>query len=312
MGMKKTTVGLIIIIAIVSIVIFAGCVEEEHVEEERVEKKISAAEDIYRAILLIENGATRIEKIRLEIGAYSDAKTKLTASEVDYEEALKILNNAATDYDDETDAIRTAKVMCSYNLDRVAAFRILIICSEHLDKVDAYAEGDDFASMRSELELAEDALNDALPFISTAKEKCFSIDIDTAPVESRSELLENRISIEQSEKMTLELGMLISGMQPYIDGMEHMLKGTKYMQYEEWHKAELEFGKCPADFSESKDTFADLKNSEFAEISVPAIAIYGILTKTLDALPHFEAGCRYADRGNFKKAEKEFNKIPVF
>ena len=45
--MKKTTVGLIVIIAIVSIVIFAGCVEEEHVEEERVKEKISAAEDIY-------------------------------------------------------------------------------------------------------------------------------------------------------------------------------------------------------------------------------------------------------------------------
>lgn len=312
MGMKKTTVGLIVIIAIVSIVIFAGCIEEEHVEEERVEEKISAAEDIYRAILLIENGATRIEKIRLEIGAYSDAKTKLTASEVDYEEALKILNNAATDYDDEKDAIRTAKVMCSYNLDRVAAFRILIICSEHLDKVDAYAEGDDFASMRSELELAEAALDDALPFISTAKEKCFSIDIDIAPAESRSELLENRISIEQNEKMISEFGVLISAMYPYIDGVEHMLKAIEYMQNEEWHRAELEFGKCPADFSESKDTLAGLKNSEFAEISVPAIARYGILTKMLEALPHFEAGCRYADRGNFKKAEAEFNKIPVF
>ena len=310
--MKKTTVSLIAIIAIVSIVIFAGCVEEEHVEEERVEEKISAAEDIHRAILLIGNGATRIEKIRLEIGAYSDAKTKLTASEVDYEEALKILNNAATDYDDEKDAIRTAKVMCSYNLDRVAAFRNLIICSEHLDKVDAYAEGEDFASMRSELKMAENALNDALPFIATAKEKCFNIDIDTAPIESRSELLENRISVEQNGKMTLEFGMLISGMHPFIDGTEHMQKAVRYMQNEEWHRAELEFNKCPTNFSESKDTLEDLKNSEFVEISVPAIARYGMLTKMLDALPHLEAGCRYADMGNFKKAEREFNKIPAF
>lgn len=310
--MKKTTVSLIAIIAIVSIVIFAGCVEEEHVEEERVKEKISAAEDIYRAGLLIENGATRIEKIRLEIGAYSDAKTKLTASEADYEEALKILNNSATDYGDEKDAIRTVKVMCSYNLDRVAAFRNLIICSEHLDKVNAYAEGDDFASMRSELKLAEDALNDALPFISTAKEKCFSIDMDTAPAESRSELLENRISVEQNEKMVLEFGILLSGMHPYIDGVEHMLKATKYMQNEVWHSAELEFSKCSADFSESKDVLEDLKSSEFTEISVPAITRYGILTKMLEALPHLKAGCRYADRGNFKKADEEFNKIPVF
>jgi len=310
--MKKTAVGLIAIIAIVSIVVLAGCVEKEDVEERRVEEKISAAEDIFRASLLIEDGVTRIEKIRLEIGAYSDAKTKLTASEVDYEEALKILNNAATDYDNEKDTIRTAKVMCSYNLDRVTAFRNLIICLEHLDKVDAYAEGDDFASMRSELKLAEDALNDTRPFISTAKEKCFSIDIDTAPAESRSGLLENRISIEQNEKMVLEFDILLSGMHPYIDGVEHLLKATKYMQNEVWHSAELEFSKCPADFSESKDRLADLKNSEFTEISVPAITRDGILTKMLEALPHLEAGCRYADRGNFKKADEEFNKIPVF
>ncbi|MEA1895556.1 MAG: hypothetical protein U9N36_10235 [Euryarchaeota archaeon] len=305
--MKKTTVGLISIIAIVSIVIFAGCVEEE-----RVKEKISAAEDISRAGLLIGNGAARIEKIRLEIGAYSDAKTKLTASEVDYEEALKILNNSATDYDYEKDEIRTVKVMCSYNLDSVAVFRNLIICSEHLDKVDAYAEGDDFASMRSELKLAEDALNDTLPFISTAKEKCFSIDIDTAPAEIRSELLENRISVEKREKMVLEFGMLVSGMHPYIDGTEHALKATKYMQNEVWNSAEFEFRKCSVDFSESKDVLEDLKSSEFTEISVPAITRYGISTKMLEALPHLEAGCRYADRGNFKKADKEFNKVPVF
>ena len=300
--MKKTTASLIVLVAIVSVVIFAGCVEE----------KISAAEDVNRAVSLMETGVTRIEKINLETGAYSDAKAKLAASEVDYEEALKILNNATTDYDDEKDAIRTAKVMCSYSLDGIAAFRNLIICLEHLDKVDAYVEGEDTASMRSELKLAEEALNDTLPFISAAKEKCFSIDSDTVPVESRSELLENRISIEQDEKICLEFGVLISGMHPYIEGMEHILKAGEYMEKEEWHSAELEFDKCSADFSESKVVFTNLKNSEFAEISVPAISIHGILTKTLEALPHLEAGCRYADRGNFEKAEEEFNKIPMF
>ena len=300
--MKKTTAGLIVIVAIVSAVIFAGCVEE----------KISAAEDVNRAVSLMETGEIRIEKINLETGAYSNAKTKLAASEVDYEEALKILNNVTTDYDDEKDAIRTAKVVCSYSLDGIVAFQNLIICLEHLDKVNAYMEGEDTASTRSELKLAEDALNNALPFVSAAKEKCFSIDADTVPIESKSELLEDRISIEQSEKIILETGVLISGMRPFIDGMEHMLKATEYMEKEEWHSAELEFGKCSTDFSESKDIIANLKNSEFAEMSVPAISMHGVLTKMLEALPHFEAGCRYADRGNFEKAEEEFNKIPVF
>ena len=300
--MKKTTASLIILVAIVSVVIFAGCVEE----------KISAAEDVNRAVSLMETGVTRIEKINLETGAYSDAKAKLVASKVDYEEALKILNNVTTDYDGEKDVIRTAKVVCSYSLDGIAVFQNLTICLEHLDKVDAYMEGEDTASMRSELKLAEEALNNALPFVSTAKEKCFSIDSDTVPVESRSELLEDRISIEQSEKIILETGVLISGMHPYIDGMEHMLKAIEYMEKEEWHSEELEFGKCSTDFSESEVVFTNLKNSEFAEISVPAIYMHGILTKMLEALPHFEAGCRYADRGNFEKAEEEFNKIPMF
>lgn len=300
--MKKTTASLIVLVALVSVVIFAGCVEE----------KISAAEDINRAVSLMETGDIRIEKIKLETGAYSDAKTKLAASEVDYEEALKILNNVTTDYDDEKDTIRTAKVACSYSLDCIAAFQNLIICLEHLDKVSAYMEGEDTVSMRSELKLAEEALNDTMPFISAAKEKCFSIDADTVPVESKSGLLEDQVSIEQSEKIILENGVLISGMHPFIDGIEHMLKATEYMEKEEWHSAELEFGKCSTDFSESKVVFANLKNSEFAEISVPAISMHGILTKMLEALPHFEAGCRYADRGNFEKAEEEFNKIPMF
>lgn len=300
---KKTIAGLIVIAAIVLVAMFAGCIEEE---------KISASDDINISVSLANSGATRIEKIDLEAGVYSDAKAKLTASKVDYEEALKILSNATTDYDEEKKIIETNKIICSYSLDGIAVLQNLTICLEHLDKAAAYMEGEDIASIISELKLAEDALNDASPFIFTAKEKCFSIDVDTVPIESKSEILEDRISIEQTEKMISENGEMISGMYPFVDGMEHMLKAVDYMEKEAWHSAELEFGKCSPDFSKSKDTFINLKNSEFTEVSVPAIEMHVFLSKTLEALPHLEAGCGYASKGDFKKAEVEFNKIPVF
>jgi outer membrane murein-binding lipoprotein Lpp len=300
---KKTISGLIVIAAIVMVAMFAGCIEDE---------KISASDDINISVSLMNSGATRIEKIDLEAGEYSDAKAKLTASKVDYEEAFKILNNATTDYDEEKKIIETNKIICSYSLDDIDALQNITICLEHLDKASAYIESDDIASFRSELKLAEDALNDASSFIFTAKEKCFSIDIDTVPIESKSEILENRISIEQNEKMISENGEIISGMYPFADGMENMLKAIDYINNEDWHSAELEFGYCSPDFSKSKDTFNNLKNSEFTEVSVPAIEMYGILSKLLEALPHFEAGCRYASKGNFNKAEDEFNKIPEF
>lgn len=300
---KKTIAGLIVIAAIVLVAMFAGCIEEE---------KISASDDIEISSRLMDSGATRLGEIDLEAGAYSDAKAKLRASKVDYEEALKILNNATTDYDEEKKIIETYKIICSYSLDGIAALQNLTICLEHLDKALAYMEGMDIASIRSELKLAEDALNDASPFISTAKEKCFSIDVDTVPIESKSEILYARILFEQDEKMFSEFGEMISGMYPLVDGMEHMLKAVDYMEKEYWHSAELEFGKCYFDFSKSKDTFINLKNSEFTEISVPAIEMYGLLSEMLEALPHLEAGCRYASIGDFEKAEEEFNKIPEF
>jgi tetratricopeptide (TPR) repeat protein len=294
---KKVIVGLIVIASITSLVMFAGCIE-------------SASDDIDRAISLMNSGADRIEEIDLE--AYSDAKVKLTASKVDYEEALKILNNATTEYDDEKRIIEINKIICSYSLDYIVAFQNSIVCLEHLDKAGAYLKGDDAASIRSELKLAEDALNDVSPFIATSKEKCFSIDVDMVPIESKSVILGDRISIEQDEKMISELGEIISGMYPFVDGMEHMLKAKNYVEKENWHSAELEYRKCSSDLSKSRDIFTSLKNSEFTDVSITAIEMCGSLTKWLDASTHLEAACRYASIGDFEKAEEEFDKIPEF
>jgi len=199
---------------------FSGCVNE----------KISAADDINMTISLMNSGNVRIEKIDFEAYGYSDAKIKLAASKVDYEEVLKILNNTITDYNEEKKIIEINKIVCSYSLDEIATLQNFIIWLEHLDTSVAYLEGDDFAKSRSKLKLADNAWIDSKPFISKAKEKCFSIDVDTIPVEYKSRILEDRLSIEQTEKMVSEFGEMIPGIHLCIDANEHIAKAVDHME----------------------------------------------------------------------------------
>ena len=93
-----------------------------------------------------------------------------------------------------------------------------------------------------------------------------------------------------------------------MDGMEHLIKATDYMEKEKWHSAELELGETSTDFSKSRNIFMSLKNSEFTEVSAPTIEMLGVLEKTVEAIEHYETGCKYADRGSFEKAADEFMK----
>lgn len=259
--------------------------------------------------LLIDSGESRVEKIDLTSSSYSDAKNKLAASKFDFEEALRILNNATTDYDEEKMIIDTNKIIIGFNLDIILALENLIIHIEHFNKANAYLTGEDVTSAKSEIKLAEDALNKATPLISSAKEKIFRIDIDTIPVESRSGILEDRNGIEKIDKILTDYSKMISGMYPFIDGMEHMLKANDYVLNEQWKSAEFEFNNSNSDIMKSKDIFIGLKNSEFSEISVSAIELDGILKKLLETLSHFETGSTYASQGNFVKANEEFTKV---
>ena len=297
---KEPITGIIVIVAIAAIVMFSGCVEE----------KISAADDIDMSGSLMDSGWNRLDKIDrdIEVGAYSSSKIRLVASKTDYEEALKILNDATTDYEEENDIIELNKILCNYNLDYIDSYRNLIDCLCHLDKSSAYMVAEDIDGTRSELKLAENALNSTLPPIRSAKEKIFGIDINTAPIESKSNIQESRADIEQSEEMMLENGEFIAGMYPFLNGMEHLIKATDYMEKEEWYSAELELGETSTDFSKSRNIFMPLKNSEFTEVSAPTIEMLGMLDKMVEAIGHYETGCKYADRGSFEKAADEFMK----
>ena len=294
--MKIKITGIItVFVAIIAIMMFSGC--------------ISASEDINMATSLINSGTDRIEDINLDDGDYSGAKIILSASKVDYEEALKILDNTETDYDDEMKIIEMNKITVSYSLDIISSFQYFIVFMEHFDKSMAYMESDDFTKSKSELKLANEALTDSKPFISKAKAKSLSIDMDAIPVEYKSTILEDRLSIEDYDKMLSDMNELVSGMSPFLDGIEKMYDAVDYMEREEWKNAELAFGESYSDFSKSKNIFKNLKTSEFTEVSVVAIELDALLIGMLDELPYFEAGCRYMSEGNAYKANEEFSKI---
>jgi len=271
-------------------------------------EEVSAENDLKRAIALMDSGKTRLKDVSLESGAYSASKTKLKASKTDYDEALKILNGAESENDDEKNKIEIYQVVCGYTLDEIAAVQNVITCMEYFDKAFAYVGGDNIVSARSELKLAEDALKKSQPFISEAKKKSQSIDINTVPAEFKSHIQEDKDSIEKNEKMISEFSDMISGLYPFMDGMGYMLTATDYVENEKWTKAKIEFSKAFSSFTASQNKFITLKNSQFSEISVSAIELESILTKMLVAVDHFEKGCEYADKGNLKKSEEEFDK----
>lgn len=299
----KATIELIAVITIItSVAMFSGCLEE----------KISAVGDLGISSSFMDSGESKVEKIDIDPDTYLNTRTNLLASKVDYELALNILNNATTDYDEEREIIELNKIICSYNLDYVNVLQNLNVCLKHLDKAYIYMVGDDLTSIRSELKISENAINEAALFTTYAKEKCNGIDIDidadTLSEQSKSKILEDRISIEENEKMIVEIGKMISGLYPYVNGTEHLSNAVSYIDDENWSAAKTELKKSSSNFSKSKNIFEDLKNSEFSEVSYTAIAIDGALGKMIECVGYYERGCKYADGGDFKNASYEFGK----
>lgn len=311
MGVRKKILmsrTCLVLLGILLIMSFSGCVENE-IFTANFGNKISAAEEINTSVSLINNAESRYEEVRdlLQGGSYSSAKTSLEASKTDYEEALNILENATTDYEEEQQEIDYYTSLSSCGLDKVAFLEDAILCTEHFEKAAAYMDSNDFESIRKELNMAEKSLNDSYVPLKSAREKIEGINPETVPVEDKSSILMTRNDIEMSEKMATELGELISGFYPIVDGSEHLINASELIEDKEWGAAALEINESSSKFSASTEKFEGLKDSEFPEISIPAIEIYGYLTQMEDSLLHFEKGCNYADKGRYNQAINEFN-----
>ncbi|MDY9927589.1 hypothetical protein [Methanosarcina sp.] len=303
----------LVLLGLVSVMFFSGCVENE-VSAAEVENKLSAAEEIDTSFLLINSAESRIVSIRqdIESGTYTTAKTSLKASKIDFEEALKILNDTSSDYEEENQEIERYKTLAESGLDRVSSLESLLIAMEHFDKSFAYMYSEEFNLSKKELDKTNEALNDSAVSLNSAKEKVFTIDPNSVPVEQKSSIILLQDDLETSETMHVEVRKMINGMYPCMDGYECLSKGIEYGDVEKWDKAADEFEKASNKFSESQKILEKLKDSEYSEVSVGAIEMCGLLMKMQKDLPHFEAGCRYMEKGRYSQAQKEFNKLSGF
>lgn len=291
-------------------IIFSGCVENE-VSTAEVDNKVSAAEEINTSSLLINRAENRSISVKEDMGSgtYITAKMSLDASETDFEEALKILNSASSDYEEERQDIKRYKILAEAGLDRVHSLQSFIIAMEHFDKSFAYMYSEEFDSSKEEIDKMNEALNDSAVLLSSAKEKVFMLDLDSVPVEEKSSIVLLRDDLETSEIMYAELRALMSGMYPYMEGFNFFSKGLEYFKAESWGEAADEFGKASEKFSESQQILEKLKDSEYSEVSVGVIQICGFLAQLKEDLPHLEAGCRYMETSHYAQADEEFNKV---
>lgn len=312
---KKITVGKtgLILLGLVLITFFSGCVENE-IFIANFGNKVSAAEEINTSVLLLDSADLRVESAISDAGegTSTSAKISLKAARVDYEEALKILNNASSDYEEETQDIKRYIIFAEAGLDIVSYSENLILATEHLDKSAAHLGSKDLDLSRKELDKSNEALNNSTVYLSSAKERAFSIDSGSVPVEQKSYVIVLKDNLETSEKTILDIKQMINGMYPYLEGSEHLFNAVEYLETEEWGKAADELANSSVEFSESKESLDKLKESDYSEISVGAIEICGILTQLEKDLPHLEAGCRYMEKGRYSQAEAEFNKVSYY
>lgn len=295
---------LVIILGIMLVISFSGCVGN----------KVSAAEEINTSVSLIESADLKVESALSTIGegTYTASKTGLKAARIDYEEALKILNNASSDYEEETQDINRYIIFAETGLDTVSYSENLILVMEHLEKSVAHLSAEDMDLSRKELDKASEALNNSTVYLSSAKEKIISIDPDSVPVEQKSYVTIQREGLETEEIMSSELRQMINGMYPYLDGSEHFFNALEYFEAEEWDKAADEYNSSSLKFSDSQKIMEEFKDSDYSEISVASIEICGVLTQLEKDLPHLEAGCRYMGKGRYSQADAEFSKVSYY
>lgn len=313
MGIKNKVVSgraCLVLLGFVLVIFFSGCVENE-VSAAEVGNKISAAEEINTSSFLINRAENRSISVKEDMGSgtYTTARMSLDASEIDFEEALKILNSASSDSEEERQDIERYKILAEAGLDRVHSLQSLIIAMEHFDKSFAYMYSEEFNLSNEELDKMNEALNDSAASLSSAKEKVFMLDLDSVPAEEKSSIVLLRDDLETSETMYVELRTLMSGMYPYMEGFNFFSKGLEAFKAEKWGEAADEFGKASNKFSESQQILEKLKDSEHSEVSVGIIEICGFLTQLNEDLPHLEAGCRYMETGRYSQANEEFNKV---
>ncbi|UUX92646.1 hypothetical protein [Methanoplanus endosymbiosus] len=154
----------------------AGCTSENN-------------EKMERAVKLLESADERINDLDFEDDGAIEIKSQMKAANVDYNEALDILDSIKTSNDDEIKMISALEQMIEADI---------ILCEiietdfldfmTHLENAQAQQEKRNWLMMRAELQAGIDSLESAKSRTASAKSKINSINRNDLPSESKGDL----------------------------------------------------------------------------------------------------------------------------
>jgi hypothetical protein len=283
----------IIFVLLVLILSASGCTEQ----------KSAAQKNIELATSLMSSGEELIEDI--DSNYPTDAKNKLYASKVSYEDALEILENITTEDEEEKKIIETNIIICNYYIESIESQEHLADCYEHLSKAESYIYIEDYDKAHKELTLFSNAVSSASPNLENAKKLSYDIDMDVVPLELKPVLIYDRETMYNNLDIVSELQDLQLTMDYQITGLESYFKALDHMENKEWEQAESRFYEAGSNLTSSRDILIELQDSKYSEISISAIESASVYDDLVTISDHFALACGYMDDGKESKAQEE-------
>ena len=285
----------IIMVVLVTMLAMSGCVEE---------KQSASSKNIELATSLMSSGEELIEDI--DTDSPTDARNRLYAAKVSYEDALDILEDTSTEDTEEQKLIDVNMIICNYYLESIAAEEDLLDCYDHLLKARTYINIDEYDSAHDEIAKFGTSLESAIPNLENAKELSSQIEMDEVPVELKPILILDRESVYNNLEITSELLTLKKSLSAQVYGWENYDKALEYYEEEKWEKAQTCFEYSASNFTDTRDLISDLEDSDYSELSITAIESSVAYDMIIAFSEHCGKACGYMADKNYDKADEEF------
>jgi hypothetical protein len=288
----------IILVVLVTMLSMSGCVEEK-------EEQSAASKNIELATSLMASGDELIED--LDTDSPTDARNRLYAAKVSYEESLELLENTSTEDLGEQKLIDVNTIICDYYLESIAAEEDLLDCYDHLSKARTYISLEEYDEAYKEISKFGTSVDSAMPNLENAKELSSQMEMDDVPLELKPVLIYDRESVYTNLDISSEFLSLEKSLYSQVDGFKNQDKALEYMDEEEWGDAQTYFEYTVSNFTETRDILADLEDSEYSELSITSIESVIVYNASIAFAEHCGKACGYMDDNNYDKADEEFD-----
>lgn len=272
----------------------SGCVEEE---------QSTASKNIELATSLMSSGEELIED--MDTDAPTDARNRLYAAKVSYEEALEILENISTEDEEEQKLVDVNTIICDYYLESIGAEEDLLDCYDHLYKARTYIAIEEYDNAHDEIAKFGISLDSSVPNLENAKELSSEIKMDDVPLELKPILVLDRESVYTNLDIVSELQTLKKSLSSQVYGWENYDKALEYFEDEEWEEAQACFEYAASNLTETKEILSDLEDSEYSELSISAIESSTVYDPSITFAEHCAKACEYMAEENYDKADEE-------